>query len=277
MLLFYVDESGNTGVPIGDAGRGRYFALAAVGVRDSSREALAREIRSVRIKYFGEKAVAASWAETELKARHIQALTSNTPIGAPNGAPLGWAGVAEHNKLNNLTRDLEKVFAKFRPLVFAAVVDKSGLPEGDSAVATAYARLYIEVAKAAANVYVGESVLFVADRQDEHERLFRSGAVHESRRKLAPKGPARPDFNLIIDTPIWLDPSLSTWDREIIQLADLVALAAREWALQRSAPKHSSFMWRAMVPCFALHWHETTAVKAGLTIYPPPKAYPPIA
>ncbi len=119
MLLFYVDESGGTGVAGSDGGRSRYFALAAVGIRDSSREALAKEIRAIRVKHFGAKAVGASWDETEIKARYIQAASNGLAPGSKLGPPLGWAPVARNPRLNNFTRDLEKVFAKFGPVVFA--------------------------------------------------------------------------------------------------------------------------------------------------------------
>src|SRR5690606_6496148 len=120
-----------------------------------------------------------------------------------------------------------KLFAKFRPMVFAVAVDKRRLPAGTSPVAAAYGKLYREVALRIGGVFVGESALFVADRQDEHARLFADGAIHDARDRVQGKG-LRADFNLIVDTPIWLDPTLSTWDREIIQLADLVALAVRQ-------------------------------------------------
>jgi hypothetical protein len=276
MLLFYVDESGGTGPPSATSARSRYFALAAVGIRDSSREAIAREIRTIRVKYFGAKVVEASWDETEIKARYIQASALGYAPGSKLGPPEAWAAVAQGSRLGNLTRDIEKVFAKFRPVVFAVVVDKHTLAAGESPVAVAYAKLYREVALRVGNVYVGESALLVADRQDEHQRLFASGDVHATRKRLAPKTGTKPDFNLLIDTPIWLDPTISTWDREIIQLADLVALAAREWASSGGPPSMATFMWRAITPCFALDWHETTATKSGLSIYPPPVKYPPL-
>jgi len=272
MLLFYVDESGITGGGSASAeGRARYFSMAAVGIRDSSRAVLASALHDLRVKYFGNTAVADSWETTELKARYLAAVA-----GAGGEWPPPYGSLSDKSRQANLVNDLRKVLARFRPLIFAVVVDKAKLPPGENPTAVAYAKLYERVALVLEHVNVGESALFIADRQDEHERVFERGEVHAARSRLASKGSLRPDFSLIIDRPIWLDPSVSTWDREIIQLADLVALPAREWAAGLTPPKEPYLLWEALKPLFAVHWNEGTPQKGGLVIYPPPIKYPAV-
>lgn len=271
MLLFYVDESGVAGGGVSAEGRARYFSMAAVGIRDSSRAALASALHDLRRKYFGDTPVAESWETTELKARYLAAVA-----GAGGEWPSPYASLTAKSRQANLVNDLRKVLARFRPLIFAVVVDKNTLAPGENPTAVAYATLYERVALVLQHVNVGESALFIADRQDEHERVFERGEVHAARNRLASKGTLRPDFSLIIDRPIWLDPSVSTWDREIVQLADLVALPARAWATGRTPPREPYLLWEALKPLFAVHWNEGTPQKGGLVIYPHPDKYPAV-
>ncbi|WP_062305162.1 DUF3800 domain-containing protein [Demequina subtropica] len=284
MLLFYVDESGGTTMNVEAAGEGRtpvrdLFALAAVGIHDSSREPLAEEILRVKERHFGTHAVSRAWGETEIKSRHLW-LASRWASGEfPGGLPTGYANVLEKMHLHYLLRDLGQLFAKFRPLVFSVVVDKRALAAVDSTLnplGIAYARLYERVAQTLGSVNRGEGAIFVADRQDEHEAYFNSGSMHEVRQGLASKGANRPNFNLVVDKPVWIDPTLSTWDRELIQLADLVAFATRAWYGAGQPPTDRHLLWDKIEPCFAAHWNTTKAQGGGIIVFPDPGKYPPV-
>lgn len=286
MLLFYVDESGGTtmGGSLAPLVEGRthvrdLFALAAVGIHDSSREPLAEELVAVKARHFGEGAVARAWGETEIKGRNLAEAARVREGHAPRDLPAGYAAVADPARLGNLLRDLGQLFAKFRPLVFTVIVDKRALRAIDplaSPLGIAYARLYERVAQTLGSVNRGEGAIFVADRQDEHEAYFDSGAMHHVRREMASKGVNRPNFNLVIDKPVWIDPTLSTWDRELIQLPDLVAFAVRAWYAHGRPPAARHYLWDKIEPCFAAHWNTTKAQGGGIMVYPDPGRYPPV-
>ena len=286
MLLFYVDESGGTsmGGALAPKVNGRthirdLFALSAVGIHDSSREPLAEEIVTVKARNFGEGAVRRDWGDTELKGRLLSEAARIAKGEHGRDIPAGYAAVTTPQGLGLLLRDVGQLYAKFRPLVFTVIVDKRELRAADpdaSPLGIAYAKLYERVAQTLGSVNRGEGAIFVADRQDEHEAYFTSGAMHQMRRALASKGVNRPDFNLLLDKPVWIDPVLSRWDREIIQLADLVAFATRAWYAHGEPPRAPHFLWDKIEPCFAAHWNTTKAQGGGIMVYPDPGKYPPV-
>ncbi|WP_296667601.1 DUF3800 domain-containing protein [Demequina sp.] len=287
MLLFYVDESGGTSMRFAAPTHGRtrapgaseLFVLSAVGVHDSSREPLALELQAVKERAFGDAAARLEWGDTELKGKHLAHLDHNIRDGAHDDVPAGYAAVDDLHRLHLLLRDLGQVFAKFRPLVFSVVVDKRAILESGSRanpLGAAYAQLYARVALTLEHVNRGEGAVFVADQQDEHEAYFKSGAMREDLRTLTSKGKNRPNFRLLIDKPVWIDAGLSTWDRELIQLADLVAYASYEWYKIRAAPASRHFLWDKIEPCFAAHWNTTKAQGGGIIVYPDPGKYPPV-
>jgi len=286
MLLFYVDESGGTAMhghlsaPVdGRTHQRDLFALSAVAIHDSSRELLARELTEVKARRFGAGAVSRAWGDTELKARYLADAWRLAAGEHARDLPAGYAAVADPARLDDLLRDLGQVFAKFRPLVFTAIVDKRELRRIDpdaSPLGIAYAKLYQRAAQTLESVNRGEAGIFVADRQDEHEAAFDSGAMHAARQELAARAGKRPNFDLLIDKPVWIDPVLSVWDREIIQLADLVALATRVWYAHGGPPAGRHFLWDRIEPCFAAHWDTTKAQGGGIMVYPDPGPYPPV-
>ena len=282
MLLFYVDESGTTGMPRGHHTRhGDLFSLAAVGIPDASRSSLAEDLLALRRATFGDAVDRPdAWAQTELKARYLWQLHETIGGRRHDGLPGPYRALADKESFHRLLHGIERVFAKFRPIVFAAIVDKPRLPGPQSAVTLgrAYAALYQSVALTMENVYGGASAAFVADQQDEHEAFFNSGQLGRMRDEHASTGVYRPNFNLLLDKPMWIDPKLSVWDREIIQLADLAAFATRAWASQGQPPAERHFLWRAIHPSLASDWRRGTGVRgAGLAIIPDPGPdFPPI-
>jgi len=287
MLLFYVDECGGTSMtfsppPEGKtmaSGSSELFVMSAVGIHDSSREPLAHEIEELKLRNFGAKAVGGTWADTELKGKYLAHLARHFAGTSAPDVPKGYRAISDKHNFGFLLRDLGQLFAKFRPTIFTVIVDKRELTGPHAAVnplGAAYSRLYERVALTLQNVNGGEGGIFVADRQDEHEVYFKSGAMHQVRRSLASKGINRPDFNLLLDKPLWIDPTLSTWDREIIQLADIVAYSSYEWWKERRPPSERHFLWDKISPCFAAHWNTTKAQGGGIIVYPDPGKYPAI-
>lgn len=283
MLLFYIDESRDTKpFPPGHETRmpgdpSEYFVLSAVGIHDSSRELLAKEIAAVKDRHFGRFARNPDWSLTELKGSFI-AHTARAKSGLrPDFVPAGYQTVSDPVKLSHLINELGQLFAKFKPTIFSVVVDKKALAKIGTEIdplGAAYSRLYERVALTLEHVNAGEGALFVADQQPAHEAYFKSGAMHDVRRELKPKGNNRANFNLLLDKPLWVDTNYSTWDREIIQLADLVAYATYEWIKRGGPPEDKHLLWSKIAPCFAAHWNTTKAQGGGIIVYPDPGKYP---
>jgi hypothetical protein len=86
---------------------------------------------------------------------------------------------------------------------------------------------------------------------------------------------AKVNFALILDKPIWIDPTLNVMDREIIQLADIAAYSAARYVMSGTAPTDPCFMWDQIRPCLATHFQRGCLEDAGFTISPRPATYPP--
>jgi len=273
VLLFYVDESGVTGFNGHATSRlATSFTLAAAAIPDESRSSVAAEFVAIKKRFFGEPQVAAPWSGTEIKGRYLWQVHRRLEGGPPGDLPSAYAAIDSKYEFNLLLHALERLLAKFRPVVFAVVVDKRALHESDpsaSPLGVAYASLYQSVALTMEHVYGGATAAFVADQQTEHERFFETGAMRAVMSQRASRGKYRPTFHYILDKPIWIDSALSTWDREIIQLADLAAFTTRAWFADAAAPDARHFLWEAMRPCLAADWRKGTSPRgAGLTVLP---------
>ncbi|MDN4478226.1 DUF3800 domain-containing protein [Demequina sp. SYSU T00039] len=288
MLLFYVDESGGTSMSFTTPRHGRtrpqgssdLFVLAAVGIHDSSRARLALELREAKYRCFGEGAMDRPWNDTELKGTFLAHVVRHRDGERMGRLPAGYSALLARDKVDELLHNLGQIFAKFRPLVFATVVDKLAMVEREdtsTVIGAAYSRLYERVALTLDQVNEGEGGLFVADQQDEHEAYFRSGAMKGDLDGLAARRSTKPNFRLLIDKPVWIDSSLSTWDRELIQLPDLVAYATYEWYKVGGPPQGANFLWDKIEPCFAEHWNTTKVQRGGIIVHPDPGRYPPVA
>jgi hypothetical protein len=279
MLLFYVDESGGMAGHTGEHRRHHdLFSLAAVGIHDESRAPLAEDLHAIRLRHLGKAVDSGEWKDTEIKARYLWLAHESISGPARGKLPEPYRPLVDRAKLNLLLFDIEKVFAKFRPVVLAAIVDKPRLGDGAHPIGAAYASLYQSAVLMLENVYGGSTGAFVADEQHEHEAHFASGAMRAAREAAASRGKYRPNFNLVLDKPLWIDSRLSTWDREIIQLADLAAFATRAWAAAGAPPSERHFLWRAIEPCLATDWRKGTGVRgAGLSLIPDPgNAFPTV-
>ncbi|WNM26768.1 DUF3800 domain-containing protein [Demequina capsici] len=283
MLLFYIDECGDT-APLehrhgGHGSPSQVFILAAVGIHDSSREALGHEILGIKRHYFPASVGSPDWNLSEIKGRF---LTHSSRLRGHERArflPEGWRELDDPEVMERFLNDVGQLFAKFRPLIFAALVDKRAMAltgEDTDPLAIAYTRLYERVALTLDQVNRGEGALFVADQQDEHEAYFRSGAMYAARTALEKREHNRPHFEPVLDKPLWIDSHFGTLDRELIQLADIVAYSVNEWYERGEPPMEHQYLWRSIAPCFAAHWKPQKSHGAGVMVYPELEAYPPL-
>lgn len=277
MLIFYVDESGDAALAGDDGGsamaRGssNCFTLAGIGIRDSSRESLAKNLLQLKKKHFGEIA-GADWGDTEIKGRYLlhvaRALAGRRTITAP----AGWKRLDSQEALGGLVRDLGQVLLAFRPLVLANVVDKRKMARrgiGLNPIGIAYSYLQRNIALTLEHQHAGEGAVIVADQQTHHEALFKSGRIHEIRSELERDLTRVPNYNLVLDKPLWVDTDLSVWDREIIQLADVAAFLVTKLIDDGEPPSELASLWEALLPQFARHHQSGRILGRGIAMYPP--------
>ena len=74
-----------------------------------------------------------------------------------------------------------------------------------------------------------------------------SGKGKGARARDAAADPDR-DWRSIMDKPLWIDPKLSSWDREIIQLADIVVFAASRYLATGAPLVGPQFLWHLVGP-----------------------------
>lgn len=280
MLIFYVDEFGNhtldrndaPGTPALKDGASQYFVLGAVGIRDTSRRALAERIVDVKEKHFG--ALAASdlpWGDSEMKGRHLRRVARSVASGHRLDRPAAYRALVTEKQTAALFKDVGLLFDTFRPLVFAAAVDKLEMVETRRdlmPLGVAYAYLHQRVATTVGDYYSGDAAMFVADQQSQHEKFFRSGGLRDARATLDRVLRRKPEYDLVLDKPLWVDTELSHWDREILQLADIVAYSAGTYLLQGGAPEEQSYLWEQIRRCMALHQKTGLRLGAGFSMYP---------
>jgi len=259
MLLFYIDESGHHRMDA-DAEHPdqlahdttEWFVLSAVGIRDTSRRPLAEEIDRIKRSLLGSR-TDRPWNQTEIKGRRLAITRKALESSSPDDD--AYAEVKDLRRLNALEHELRMLYGRFRPLIFTVAIDKRQLfstRPGDSALGWAYAFLYRRVALSLQRLYPGEGGVLVADQQTEHEKAFRTGELTRLRDDLADAAPwLRADYRLLLDRPLWIDSTLSTWDREIVQLADLVAFTTHEGLARGFSSSAAKELWPAVRPMLA--------------------------
>ncbi|MCJ1688760.1 hypothetical protein [Rathayibacter sp. VKM Ac-2927] len=130
----------------------------------------------------------------------------------------------------------------------------------------AYAYLHQRVA-ATVGDFSSDAAMFVADQQSQHEKFFRSGGLRDARATLDRVLRRRPDYDLVLDKPLWVDTELSHWDREILQLADIVAYSAGAYLTRGGSPQEQSYLWKQIRRCMALHQKTGLRLGAGFSLY----------
>lgn len=288
MLLFYVDECGDSSLRLDSKARpntlhsavSRYFTLSAVGIRDSARKPLADALFETKSRHFGNIAKTGAWADTEIKGRFLRRAQRGAAAGSPLQSPAGYQRLDTTKKVTHLTDDIGLLISKHRPLVLSVTIDKQALldypdPQFHDALGVAYALLQERVAFTLEKLYVGESAVLIADQQTEHERYFRAGDMLKMRGLMSEKLRVKPNFDLVIDKPLWLDTDLSSWDRELLQLADIVAYSCNECVGTGQAPQRETYLWPQIRRSMAIHWRTGEVVQAGFTVYPRKTVYYP--
>jgi hypothetical protein len=286
VLIFYADENGGHSMatkpdiepPELTNGTSPRFTISCVGVRDTSRKPLAEAIFTLKTKHFGE-AIEGPWGDTEIKGRFLMRAARGAASGNPLIKPSGWKALDTVEKVQALAIDLGLLFGKFRPLIFAAVIDKNEmLATGRDLhpIGVAYAYLHQRIAFAMEDTYAGDAAMVVADQQTQHESFFRSGGLHEARESLTRRLPRKPNYDLVLDKPLWVDTDFSSWDREIIQLADIVAYTVNACVERGAPPAEYSYLWEQIKPHFATHYKTGKIAGAGISIYPRTSTLPDI-
>lgn len=286
MIIFYIDECGDHSMvrdPTASgslkAGVSEWFVLAAVGVPDASRKPLAEEFFELKKKHFGPDMALHSWGESEIKGRFLFRAARSAASGHVLEKPAAYAALDTSDKVDALTHDLGMLFVKYRPLSFAVAIDKESLLSKKRAqppLGAAYTYLEQRVALTMDRLFAGEAGILVADQQTQHEKFFRSGQLNTIRDEMTRRLPMQPNFNLVLDKPLWIDTELSTWDREIIQLADIVAYSVTECMKRGQAPQEACFLWKQIRSTLAVQWSTGDIYSGGLSIYPKPTQSPNI-
>lgn len=280
MFLFYLDEHGessmrtdpnNPKVLASDVSP--YFTLSAVGIRDSARKPFAEALHETKERNFGTGINAAAWSDSEIKGRLLRRASLSVAQGKVNSQPAAYAALNSRTKVDKLVNDLGLLISKFRPLVFSVVVDKQRLltqrdASMHSPIGVAYALIHERIALALERLYVGESAVIIADEQKQHEKYFRDGHMHELRKLVSGKLSVQPNFDLILDKPLWLDTALSTWDRELLQIADIVAYTTAATVENGCAPQEPYYLWPQIKNAMAVHWRLGDIRQAGFTVFP---------
>jgi len=278
VLIFYADEFGDHSMltaedrkpPELKKGTSEFFVLTGVGVRDTSRKPIADALFKLKKKHFGA-AASLSWGESEIKGRFLMRVSRSVASGNVLENPSAYAALDSPHKVNALIKDLGLVFATFRPLVFAVAIDKRAMLSNKKdlhPLGVAYAYLHQRIAAAMEDLYAGDASIIVADQQTQHEAFFRTGKMNEIRSQLTNALPRKPNYDLVLDKPLWVDTELSSWDREIIQLADIVAYSAAECMKRGVPPTELCYLWKEIERCMAVHWQTGKILGSGLSIYP---------
>lgn len=279
MLIFYVDETGNSSIatvpdtnpPELAPGTAEYFTLAGVGIRDSSRKPLAEYMLRLKAEHFGARPDA-DWHDTEIKGRYLLHVAKALQNRKKHAAPAGWSALADADAMDALLRDLALAFLTFRPLILANVIDKQKMVTRGirtNPIGIAYSYLQRNIALTLEHQHSGEAAVIVADQQSQHEALFKSGGIHEIREEFSRYLTRVPNYNLVLDKPLWVDTERSIWDREILQLADIVSFLVTKVIHDGEPPAELAKLWEALLPQFALHHKSGKVLGRGIAMYPP--------
>ena len=74
--------------------------------------------------------------------------------------------------------------------------------------------------------------------------------------------------------PVWVNAGLSDNEREIIQLADIIAYTSAQACTGGACPMEAYYLWREISSCMALNWKSHRLPGGGVTVYPRPASYP---
>jgi hypothetical protein len=290
VLLFYVDEFGDHSMGVSPEdpwvlkeGVSEWFILSAVGIRDSSRKPLAEAIFELKRRHFGSDMEMQPWGSSEIKGRFLMRAARSAASGHVLTTPRAYQALDSPQRVAALISDVSLIFSKFRPLIFAIAIDKTALlrdkgkrKKSGPPLGIAYTYLQQRVALTMEKVHSGEGAILVADQQTQHESFFRSGEMNAVRDRMTKRLPIQPSFNLVLDKPLWIDTQLSSWDREVLQLPDVVAYSVATYLARGTAPTEACYMWDRIRAQLAVQWSTGDVESGGLAIVPKPPSYPPM-
>jgi len=245
-----------------------------VGVRDVSRAPLARALTALKKKHFGADVFERDWSTSEIKGSLLNHAMVHARQGRVVAAPSAYRALDTVQKTEAFINDVGLLFSTYRPIIFVQVIDKKTMLLRDLEVTplgVAYAYMNQRIARVVEQQFSGESAMIVADEQKEHEKHFNSGALNRARETVTKLWTHQPNFNLVMDKPLWIDPKLSSWDREIIQLADIVAFTASKVMITGAAPTERQFLWNEIRASLSVNVSTGGRVYDGFGIYPAPK------
>ena len=275
MLLFYLDEYGNSSLSAPSIIAQPYFVMGAMCIRDTQRWSLFEQIIALKDKFFtdwrGEP-----WKNSEIKGSYLAQAFRRVERGLAVNWPAGYQAL-DTKKLRELADELFKIYDKFHPRIYIVGAEKAGLmrefPEiKGSAVGLAYAVLQMHAAKLIQEVYGrSEGGVFIADEQGNDERLFRRGDFLSARHLILQDAEVIPDFRLVLDKPLWVNGDELEVEREICQLID--------FAVYTFARAITSGVWKGewinrLIPYAARHWDTGVVWESGVSLLPKPAHYP---
>ena len=215
------------------------------------------------------------WQDSELKGKHLAGAIRRLEKNLSPQTPKAYQQIS-YGRMQELIDRIFQIFRRFTPVFYFVGVDKQRLQddlrEPTSPIAAAYVILQLQAARLVEGVYnMGEGGMFIADEQNQHERLFRKGEVHALRDYVVGIAGHPPDMRGILDKPLWVNKGELEVDREILQLIDIAvysvgnALVSGDW---------NQKWFQNLVPYIASNWNGDEVWDGGIIIFPPPASYP---
>ena len=275
MLLFYLDEYGNSSLSPSSIREHPYFAMGAMCIQDTQRLSLFRNLSRLKDEFFpGWRA--AKWEESEIKGSFLAQAKLRQQEGKHPLRPSLYRFLSGP-AVDKLVTRLFNIIHRFNPRFYVVGIKKDDLIDKSMGsvqppVGLTYAYLQVRAALLVAEVYGNsEGAIFIADEERNHERLFVGGEISRVREEVLATVHRRPDMGVILEKPIWVNRGELEVDRENCQLVDfavyVVATALRKGSLRGD--------WlQQLGPYLARHWTSGQVWDAGITIVPRPRRYP---
>lgn len=275
MLLFYLDEVGNSSLSPSSIIKHPYFIMGAMCISDTQRLSLFRHLSQLKDEYFpGWKM--SEWRESEIKGSFLAQAISRQERGKDPLRPRFYKSLRGPT-LDRLVTRLFNIIHRFNPRFYVVGIDKNSLlSKGTGShqppVGLAYAYLQVRAALLVSEVYgADEGAIFIADEERNHERLFVGGEISRVRDEVLTTVHRRPNIGVILDKPIWVNRGELVVDREICQLIDFAVYIIGRAMLKGSW--NEDWLER-LSPYLARHWTSGQVWDAGITIVPKPRRYP---
>lgn len=274
MLLFYLDEYGNTSVSSRSLERYPFFVLGSMCIASSQRWSLYSRILELKDAFFpGWRQY--SWKDSEIKGTHLAGLVGKLTEGKQAHLPLAYQQL-DHPQTLELIDELFLTIDRFTPNFYFVAIEKQYIRQlfvrPTSPYSVGLVLLQWQVAKLAEQVYgMGEGAIFIADEQNQHENIFRNGEVRRVWDDVQLELGTTPDLRAILEKPLWVNSNELTVDREILQLTDL-ALYVVGRAVEQG--RWTTDWFNKLHPHIARNWNTGNVWEGGITIFPRPASYP---